>query len=1815
MKYYRSRMVLASLFCAFLVASPAFFFAAAQDSLADSDGDGLTDWDETNRYGSRPDLVDTDGDTISDGVEVGIGMSPLSTDSDGDHYSDIYEYTNWDPDAARIEDRYRLCPYIANLPDFSIEIADESVEFDFIFQKGQETHTETVTTSIDQTTNEQSWGHQVNGELEFYAGAYARLGLMSQDFGTSFFSSGGNCAVPWPYVEIMREVGIQYTGDIIDYKNRDYSFMQLRERDVSDIYDEYVNTGWDLDSASLLAKVTLTNSYDRTVLLSKIIFDLGTEQQIYLSEPEEYDITIGQGQSYEFTVDFPVGAGVGTGGGKEWIHDLSTKKHFLRMSNVYDDISVWDDTGVIAQWVSIDVVMETVQSQCTLVEVVGPDFTVREFITSNVDRIDGLSVLDALDMLYIPYTYKYKRLLDLMGHASTPGEKVWAFAYFDIWFDPETLSDEMNFEELNMWARGALTVDLQQDTDGDWLVDNVEFRLGTNSTNPDTDGDFADDYIEIAVLRSNPFVQDTDGGGTIDGIEYYEHLNVSDPTDDKFELPEWYTNHETMQTAQSAADALLQMAIRPDEDQMTWSAPKSSVYNMTYSYEGLVTYVTNETLFQLADETILSIAIGDADNDGDNDTVVGTYPHGLVLLLEAQDNSYILHEPIGNFTEMIGEYPVSVMDVSIGNVDNVGGNEIVVGTSFFDSSWNGALYKFYGSGTTWNNDKIADVTGGVYSLEIGDVDYDFENELVVGEGAVEALPTGSVKIYEYAAGWGLPVTAAVINSSRVYVTIGEYTEESSLGVDFPGNEIIYCTYSLNSTLGYIGCDYIQEIYYNYPLYVLTHLQTDVNWEKYMWIGLGNSKGVETELVAAIDSSVPDNDHIEIIEPSPQLIVGNLQFPSVFDELIFDDIDNDGWDEILYLNSSVSTFPNTNLTIWDYNGSSYVHIPVETPESHISGMAAGDVNSDGENEFLYGTDLLKLWSLPEGALWPGERMEWNYTVTLLEPWIYQGERYPVTVDVETLGDYEINNLNVSLLHNAQINGESETLHIFDSVALDSIGSIVFDLLPLSGGNFTLDIYLNSTSPRISHHSQFSILIRSRTAYQVEIGQALLDLAIATNNETLLEAAMQVGNWLDAVKMDLGLRNVAGSVPDNDFLVFSQETCAWNGDANYTDTLLQGNILSTVKIARFLLNLYNATHEYDPYLDTAILASYYLANSSVFLQKVPYYECATSWTPESIIEIAEIGSFLKDINKEFLYDFFSPTITGLANHLCRVSQDYPASSNWLGEPGLTQSASRFLAQLEVTEISAFNYTEYSLGAGEWLVDYAETFASDLSTSVRCENPYQYHNETGLAGISIGLADMRDIFDLDYSEVMDVIGDNILSREYVSSQGCNWDEKFWTPDVDLLAHASSWDYGASGISVALAEIYKETGNQTYRETFLDSAKWIQNSIDEMILSPCGCNQIATLADAIRSMIYIHSVLPVIFVGYFVDPMTSLSGYKFTLSGYVQTIGWHANNVSLTVDLPAVFLLSADQNRTIHLGCIRNPGTAVVTWDLYLLRYGDYEITITGNSTNAGSQTNTAGVTVTDLGVEKIPWDSDDGLTAFKVSSAGYFALQVPDELTETLYNIGEQVVIPVEAQYAHTNGSAYNASIQVGDYGTAVVNASGVGYAVVTEWEPGIKEIPISIRYDKQSGITDGTSNLTLTMTFSSLEIVQANVSTNLGQTGQQVTFQGLVCYGHDGSPIAGATVALNGVVKTVTDANGHFTFEHSEATPGIVDYEIAATSDGENRIIMASLNQTIQVEWVEFWTPTTTLLFVGGTTALVVVLIVGFRRLKGGDVAGA
>ena len=118
-------------------------FYGTDPFLMDTDGDGLDDVVEV-AYGTDPLLMDTDGDGINDKDEIDNGQNPFiststaqSYDTDGDLLSDFLETnyygtdpTKWDSDGDGINDRFELFPPEIHYPqpnNFKFSPSEEPV--------------------------------------------------------------------------------------------------------------------------------------------------------------------------------------------------------------------------------------------------------------------------------------------------------------------------------------------------------------------------------------------------------------------------------------------------------------------------------------------------------------------------------------------------------------------------------------------------------------------------------------------------------------------------------------------------------------------------------------------------------------------------------------------------------------------------------------------------------------------------------------------------------------------------------------------------------------------------------------------------------------------------------------------------------------------------------------------------------------------------------------------------------------------------------------------------------------------------------------------------------------------------------------------------------------------------------------------------------------------------------------------------------------------------------------------------------------------------------------------------------------------------------------------------------------------------------------------------------------------------------------------------------------------------------------------------------------------------------------------------------
>lgn len=102
-----------------------------------------------------------------------------------------------------------------------------------------------------------------------------------------------------------------------------------------------------------------------------------------------------------------------------------------------------------------------------------------------------------------------------IGWYTTPNESDWSNAFI---FETTPIT-----KDISLYAICLENVD----TDGDGLIDALEYYIGTDVALTDTDGDGLDDYYDFAVFNYDPLLADTDLDSIDDSAEDYDGDNLS----------------------------------------------------------------------------------------------------------------------------------------------------------------------------------------------------------------------------------------------------------------------------------------------------------------------------------------------------------------------------------------------------------------------------------------------------------------------------------------------------------------------------------------------------------------------------------------------------------------------------------------------------------------------------------------------------------------------------------------------------------------------------------------------------------------------------------------------------------------------------------------------------------------------------------------------------------------------------------------------------------------------------------------------------------------------------------------------------------------------------------------------------------------------------------------------------------------------------------------------------------------------------------------------------------------------------------------
>jgi hypothetical protein len=361
-------------------------------------------------------------------------------------------------------------------------------------------------------------------------------------------------------------------------------------------------------------------------------------------------------------------------------------------------------------------------------------------------------------------------------------------------------------------------------------------------------------------------------------------------------------------------------------------------------------------------ENVNSIAIGDADNDGFNDVVIG---------MSSTNNELRIYTKVGDMwvEEVIDDFSSGVFAVAIGDADNDGFNEIVAG---LETAPNELIFYKKDDGA-WISDPIANPGVNVNSVVIGDVDNDMINEVVIGMDTA----AGEVRAYEYTGTiWNLDHSIDVptdVNS----IAIGDADNDMA-------NEVVIGMNSAAPDFHVRAYEYVASVWQ------VDNIQNTTNDVLSVAIGDADNDGTNDVVIGLASPSI----EVQVFKKSGGswlLPPGNA--PNVtadVNSVAIGDVDNDAKNEILI--GMASTTDEVRAYEYDSILTDWVEeIIADTPNDILS-VAIGDANGESNMEAVIGmastTNEVRLYSLDRGELVFVSHYDGNY--------VSENERFEVFV---------------------------------------------------------------------------------------------------------------------------------------------------------------------------------------------------------------------------------------------------------------------------------------------------------------------------------------------------------------------------------------------------------------------------------------------------------------------------------------------------------------------------------------------------------------------------------------------------------------------------------------------------------------------------------------------------------------------------------------------------------------------------------------------------------------------------------------------------
>jgi hypothetical protein len=253
-------------------------------------------------------------------------------------------------------------------------------------------------------------------------------------------------------------------------------------------------------------------------------------------------------------------------------------------------------------------------------------------------------------------------------------------------------------------------------------------------------------------------------------------------------------------------------------------------------------FSTNVTISPPSDYVMVEdVTVGDADNDGKDEIVIGL----LAGTSDYPNQTRMYKNTSGGWREtnisniyLNGGNVYSVEAVAIGDANNDGQNEVVIGFQYWGGDLSNETRMYKNTSGKWVETNISSTNADIWAIEIGDADNDGLNEVVVGSDPYS--DNKSLRMYKNTSGGWRETNITEINEAALSVAIGDANNDGR-------NEIV---------VGFTYGAYEIRMYENKTG---TWVETNISDDPYstdVWgvtVGDGNNDG-SNEVYAAMEYS-------------------------------------------------------------------------------------------------------------------------------------------------------------------------------------------------------------------------------------------------------------------------------------------------------------------------------------------------------------------------------------------------------------------------------------------------------------------------------------------------------------------------------------------------------------------------------------------------------------------------------------------------------------------------------------------------------------------------------------------------------------------------------------------------------------------------------------------------------------------------------------------------------------------------------------------------------------------------------------------------